>query len=83
MIDRNEFKFWLAYFLGQAKNLQTASNDYRIIPWADVALQLDMDPSNISKIVTGVTDCRVSTFFAILRCLGCFVKIVRYEDAEK
>lgn len=81
MIDRKDFKWMAVSMLKRAKYLQTVSNDYRIIPWLDVAKQLNMDPANLSKIVTGISDCRVSTFLAILGCLGCVLTIERHENA--
>ena len=77
MIDSIDFRQLASAMLLRAKNLQTAFNDYRVIPWVDVADQLNMDPANLSKIVRGVTDCRVSTFLAIIKALGCYVSVNR------
>lgn len=77
MIDRNDFRQLASAMLLRAKHLQTESNDYVVIPWSKVAEQLSMDPSNLSKIVTGVSDCKVSTFLAIIKSLGCYVSVNR------
>ena len=77
MIDKQDFRQLASAMLLRAKNLQTASNDYVVIPWSKVAEQLSMDPANLSKIVTGVSDCRVSTFLAIVKALGCHVSVDR------
>lgn len=73
MIEKNDFRQLACAMLLRAKNLQTASNDYIVIPWSKVAEQISMDPANLSKIVTGVSDCKVSTFLAIVKALGCYI----------
>lgn len=75
MVDKFEFRQLASAMLLRAKNLQTVSNDYVVIPWSKVAEQLSMDPANLSRIVTGVSDCKVSTFLAIVKSLGCYISV--------
>ena len=49
-------------------------HDFRPFSWAAVARQLDIDPSRLSKYVTGVTDVPAYMFLAILDVMGVLPK---------
>lgn len=60
--------------LARARFKAAELNDYKPFFWVDVARQLDIDSSRLSKYVTGVTDIPAYLFFAIMDVLGVLPK---------
>lgn len=58
----------------RAKLKAVELNDYKPVNWSDIAKKLDIDPSRLSKYVTGITNVPAYMFFAIMDALGVLPK---------
>ena len=76
MINKNDCRSSIVRLISKARSIAVDRNDYKFIPWAHSAIECNLDPSNLSKIVTGVTDPRASTLLAIIWSLDCDLVVV-------
>lgn len=74
-MNAQEGKQSALYKILEARNKAIGANDYKFISWRSVAQAIDMDPGNLSKIVTGVTEPSAGTFIRIINALGCKIQI--------
>ena len=70
------FRSLAALLLHRARSLATMNNDYKFVSWKSVCDKLDIDPANMSRYQSGVTDLSASTLLAIIDAFGCSLTVV-------